>query len=52
MESPETCARSLRAYAKQYHGHEKPKAVTPPDWKAIASKWTVGDEVRSQELVS
>lgn len=44
--------RGMRLYAEQYHGHEKPKPVTPPDWSAIASKWTVGDEVRSQELVS
>lgn len=42
------CAFALRAYAAKYHGHEKP--ASPPDWNALAGKWTVGDDVRSQEL--
>lgn len=44
------CAAALRLYANNYHAPAKP--VTPPDWNALASKWTVGDDVRSQELVS
>lgn len=51
-DDPALCASTLRAYAAKYHGDEKPKLVTPPNWQAIASKWTVGDDVRSQELVS
>lgn len=43
------CARGLRLYAERYHAHEKPKP-TPPDWNAMASTWTVGYDVRSQEL--
>jgi hypothetical protein len=44
------CARTLRLYAEKHHGHEKPKP-TAPDWNATAANWTVGDDVRSQELV-
>lgn len=40
------CARALRLYAEKYH---KPKA---PDWNAIAAKWTIGDDVRSQEIAA
>lgn len=46
------CARGLRLYAAKYHSEEKPKAVTVPDWNAIASKWTVSDDLRSQEVVA
>lgn len=46
------CGRGLRLYAEKYHGEEKPKAVTPPDWNAIAAKWTIGDDVRSQEVAA
>lgn len=44
------CARGLRLYAAQYHSDEKAKPITAPDWQAMASKWTVGDDVRSQEV--
>jgi len=44
------CARALRLYAEKYHALAKP--VSPPDWNAIAAKWTVGDDVCSQEVAA
>jgi hypothetical protein len=43
-------ARNMRLYANKYHAPAKP--VSPPDWNAISAKWTVGDDVRSQEVTA
>jgi len=51
-EDPTACALGLRLYAEKYHGQEKPSLVSPPDWNAIAAKWIVGDDVRSQEVAA
>lgn len=46
------CAVALRLYAEKYHGEEKPKPVSPPDWNSMAAKWMIGDDVRSQEVAA
>lgn len=45
-DDPSTCARGLRLYAAKYHA----PVVQPPDWNAIASRQTIGEHEKSQEL--
>jgi len=44
------CARVLRLYAEQYHGHERQNTVTPPDWNTIAGSPLIPDHVQSEEV--
>jgi hypothetical protein len=46
----QACAKTLRLYAQEYHAPTK--VASPPDWNAMAAKWTVGDDVRSQEVAA
>ena len=49
-DSAEQCAATLRRYAEKYHGDEKPKAATPPDWNTIARSPLIPDHVQSEEV--
>lgn len=46
------CVSTLRLYAEKYHGNDRPKPVTVPNWQTIAERPLIPEHVKSEELVS